>query len=498
MLKMLNVMKLFVLFLTVIPIFLIPIYADENLFTITNNTSDSIKPQIFTKDNFVYLVYMDHPNEKSDIFFTKSDNKGLTFEPPKNLSDNNGTSAWPRFTVYDSNIYVTWYDYSAGTSDIFFSVSEDNGNTFKTSNLWENKGVSFNPWIKVFEDSVYIVWNDDTPNFIPINKTSNIDEIDISFGNTDILVAVSNDKGKSFKIHNLSNTFSTSDTPRIAINGENVYVAWDQNTKNGFDIAFSASHDNGLTFSDKLNISNSSSMSTDSGIGAYENNVYVIWMESVGGPNDIFLSKSDDYGAHFSSTVNLSNSSLNSFIVRDGSMVVWKDNIYIVWTDSSEENSEVFFVKSNDGAKSFTTPVKLSGSERAGFSQIVADKQNIYVVWEEGSEDQDNASLFLRPSYDSGETFGSVSKINSPTPQSRLSVLGPQISLTNDDVYVIFEGVVDKNSNLLLQHFDRIGQSDASSVIAIAIIILVIFLITVLIILKRDSFNLKILRKKQL
>jgi hypothetical protein len=68
----------------------------------------------------------------------------------------------------------------------------------------------------------------------------------------------------------------------MATSGDNVYITWWTNkTENKNDeVMFKASADNGKTFGDKMNLSNSTNAeSQDAQIAASENNVYVSWWE---------------------------------------------------------------------------------------------------------------------------------------------------------------------------------------------------------------------------
>ena len=67
----------------------------------------------------------------------------------------------------------------------------------------------------------------------------------------------------------------------IATSGNNVYIAWWSNKSGNDEIMFRASTDNGKTFGDKINLSNSTDRSVDAEIAAEGNSVYVTWWEEV-------------------------------------------------------------------------------------------------------------------------------------------------------------------------------------------------------------------------
>jgi hypothetical protein len=67
----------------------------------------------------------------------------------------------------------------------------------------------------------------------------------------------------------------------IAISGENTYIAWWTNeTGNNDDVMFRSSNDGGASFSDKINLSNTTNAdSQDVEIAADGDNVIVTWWE---------------------------------------------------------------------------------------------------------------------------------------------------------------------------------------------------------------------------
>lgn len=60
------------------------------------------------------------------------------------------------------------------------------------------------------------------------------------------------------------------------------------------------------------NLSNNSGNSTDPQIALYQNDVYVIWSDDSGGNGDIYFKRSTDNGTTFGSIENLSNNLGNS------------------------------------------------------------------------------------------------------------------------------------------------------------------------------------------
>ncbi len=96
----------------------------------------------------------------------------------------------------------------------------------------------------------------------------------------------------------------------IATSGNNVYVVWSSNDTGHFEILFRSSIDNGQSFTDKLNLSNSPSVdSVDPYIEASGSHVYISWWEDHGnGRREPFFIESSDFGRTFGPQFHLSAS----------------------------------------------------------------------------------------------------------------------------------------------------------------------------------------------
>ena len=423
------------------------VFANDEIVNVSNTEGRSIRHQILLDENLIYFVWEDHTFEKPDVFFSKSTDGGKTFGEVLNLSNNTGSSLWPRFDVSGNDVYVTWYDYTPGISDVFLSHSNDGGLTFQTINLSENIGVSFNSWISASGDSVYVVWMDETPNHIPISIEKPFEEIDVYLGGTDVLLAISHDRGKTFEITNLSKNTVESSAPRLAVLENNLYVAWIQATQSGNQVFFTKSNDGGLTFSSPISVSNGIN-SINIGVLVNENNIFVTWIGEVEKQSDIFLAKSNDGGNSFASPINISNSSENSSKTRDTHMAFSGNNLYLVWTEKTKEQSDVYFVKSEDGGQRFSQPTNLSYPQKTpSFAEVVTNGNDVYVMW----DDVSTSEVFLRTSSDAGKTFASVKNLSNDDAKSTLWILGPHFAATDKGVYAGWSSDGEETKDTLLK-----------------------------------------------
>jgi hypothetical protein len=256
----------------------------------------------------VYVVWSE---QGSDILFKRN---AISFDPSINLSNNAGKSSAANVAASENNVYVVWSDDTPGNFDILFRKSTDGGASFGgTVNLSNTTGNSDQPAVAAFGDivygqNVYVAWRDDTPGT----------------GNSEILYRRSTDGGASFGGSvNLSNTTKNSSQPAVAASGpsvlyNNVYVVWSDDTLGGSDILYRTSTDGGASFGGTVHLMYTNRNWYTATVAASENNVYVVWNDDTPGTgnSEILYSKSTDGGASFGGTVNLSNTTENSYSPR--------------------------------------------------------------------------------------------------------------------------------------------------------------------------------------
>ena len=431
---------------------------------LSNTRGDSIRVQLYVDGNDVYAAWSDNtPGGIDDIFFTKSNDGGKIFDTPINLSQNNGSSAFPRIVVSESNVYIVWYDYSPGQSDIFFAKSTDGGESFEVTNISDTPMPSYNPWVGAFSNYVFVVFNDGGRSAVLELPDGQTRIVDVDTGDEELVILLSKDYGETFEFKNLSNSpQKLSWNARIKAIEPYVFVTWNEKITNQSDIFFSKSSDYGNSFSKPINLSNSTRKTVDSAIGVFENNIYITWNEIAKRSSNIFFAKSTDKGDTFSKPLNLSNSSGTPILNRDGSLAVSDGKIFLVWYGESEKDNYIFFTKSADGGLTFSTPINLSQSNATSkFAQVVANGKNVYVVWHDYSKG--NGDIFLRESNDYGTTFGGINNLSSDEEESNLFILGPQIALSEDHVYTVWQSKSHDSSDIMLKSFSQAQiQMDSS------------------------------------
>ncbi len=315
-----------------------PSSTPDKSINLSNNIGFSSWPSVFSNgNNTIYVGWEDNSTGNYELLFTKSTDGGTTFSDPINLSSNNGTSEDGTITELNGTVYVGLSDNSTGNYEILLAKSADGGTTFTDPiNLSNNTVESADPVIKSSKDNLYVVWS----------------EVD------DIFFTRSKDGVKFDKPINLSNTNGTSFTPRLAVSGNNnLLVVWEDQTPGYSDVFFSKSTDSGATFSDPINISNSTYDSYSQDIGTQINgDLYVAWNEILPDFSDIFFAKSTDGGITFDKPINLSNS--NGSTSYDPTIAVSEDNdlLYIGWSGVDNTNITTTSLLNNSNQDRTTVP----------------------------------------------------------------------------------------------------------------------------------------------
>ena len=245
---------------------------------------------------------------------------------------------------------------------------------------------------------------------------------------------------------NLTNNPLDSVYGQVAAWNNNVYVLWQDSMPSGnrnYDIFIKNSVDNGNTFGSPVNLSNNSGFSEHPQIAAYNNNVYAIWADDTSGNREVLFTRSEDNGSSFFGTIkNLSNSTSDSF---NHEIAVFGDNVYVIWLDRAEgDNAKILLKASDDGGATFGRTVNISSNANdETFPKVAAYKDSVYIAWNMADGELDksnNEGLFFVSSLDGGSNFDNMTKLN-PEKDSGEA----QVAAFNDAVYVVSGGLHSVN-----------------------------------------------------
>jgi len=271
------------------------------------------------------------------------------------------------------------------------------------------------------------------------------------------------------EIINLTNNEKDSVYGQVSASNDNVYVVWQESVPGtvirNYDILFKRSTNNGSTFDQEINLSNNPGFSEHPQISSVADNVYVIWADDTNGNNNkqVYFKKSNDNGNSFGEAIKLSNNNLSSF---NQDIAAFDKNVYAVWLEKAFSGSSgpyrVMLSVSEDGGNNFRDPVSLSENAREqSYPKISTFNSQVYVAWNvEDLSNTDtgiNEGVFFVSSFDNGLTFGNVSKLN--TEENGFGK--PQVAAGyNNTVYIIWGGSTDNQvSSIYLVRSDDNGRN---------------------------------------
>lgn len=416
-----------------------------------DNLIEARTPAIAVAGSIVYVVWSgdvledDVRTGDSKIQLRRSFNGGGSFEGIfTDVSGGTGNATDPAIAVNGSNVYIVWAEDDVpgheGNPEICFAFSNNGGNTFKRDpKSFKKAGDIKEPCKKVFQESPTKFFNE---NF------------------------------------NLSNTpKADSICPSIAVNGSNIFVAWSELAKDGFQIVLAQSTNGGNKFAKGKVVSKTLSGGKEADalcpkLAVSSSIVYGVWMEdSLGnfeiafrqltGKCTIKVGKQTRQGE--CPVINLSNTSRDSI---DPVIAVTGRNIYVAWADKTDGDFDIYFTASHDGGKTFSEPINVSDDDVDSLKPALAvDGTRVYLAWVDYDGDQGQIK-FMR-STNSGEDFDEVSDASSDRSNARQPVL----AASGSKVFLAWADDIDPDIDTDFADFEGVSAiffrfSDASGLIA--------------------------------
>jgi len=204
-----------------------------------------------------------------------------------------------------------------------------------------------------------------------------------------------------------------SEFAEVCCSGEFVYTAWQDMRHGAFDVYFNRSTDGGQTWeaSDRrldTDVSGEAD-SEDVQMCCQGAAVYVLWHDQRNAVAEVYFNRSLDQGATWlDEDIRLSHAAGFTSSARlccDGS------NVYVVWSDSRNGGSDIYFNRSTDGGASWRGVDTRIGSDALGAATSIhpeiccAGDGRLYVVWADARNDSSALSIYCNRSSDGGATW---------------------------------------------------------------------------------------------
>lgn len=342
---------------------------------------DSSVARIGRNGSTVHVVW----RERTDIFYRKSTDNGLTFAAAINISNTATNSLAPSISVSGNEVHVVWQEDLAPT-EIFYARSLDAGISWSApQNISATPNSSSNAQVLAKNGSVYVIWIEPGEVYFRASQNSG----------TGFSTAI-----------NLSNTPSlSSQYAVIDSSGQNVYVAWtESNMFAGQDIFVRKSADNGISFASSIRLTSGTTSEKNSLASISANSLYVhiVWRRliSVG---TIMYSRSVDAGFSYSSPIAVSpttSSWANPYVKASGA------NVHIIFSGALSGAGHINYLRSVDNGASFSAMRDIShgGVYSEQNHNLSVDDTAIAIAWVRNISPN---IIMYRKSTDSGAIFSS-------------------------------------------------------------------------------------------
>ncbi|WP_337862290.1 sialidase family protein [Nitrososphaera sp.] len=329
---------------------------------------------IASSGSYVYVAWGERflsGGQSPKIFLTASTNGGKTFDPATVI----GTDIYGgiQLVADGSTVYISWTANSL-QPDVFFRVSRDAGATFEPDvssqavNI-SNDSKSLYHSMAVVGNNVYISWYRQNPQ------------------SADVAFRQSSDSGKSFGNPIVLNSVSAG-VPKIAASGNNVYVAWTDQSRT---LKLAWSSNSGLAFSPAQSTVTADANYFD--IAASGNRLFIAawgyYSTTVNGVTsyraDLVFARSSNNGQLFRTSVIETSSHYSTH--RSVDLETANDNVYLIWSWQRDNGfnvpmTDLFRFMHLDSYGSIPGPATLLDSRNyVVFDKVAAEGDDVYIIW---------------------------------------------------------------------------------------------------------------------
>jgi hypothetical protein len=260
-------------------------------------------------------------------------------------------------------------------------------------------------------------------------------------GNFEIYYKRSTDSGASWGADTrLTNNDSLSLFPRVAVSGSNVHVVWHDYRDGNYEIYYKCSPDSGVSWGADTRLTNDSAFSYESSVTASGSNVHVVWWDNRDGNYEIYYKRSTDSGVSWGADTRLTNNSAGSYYP---SAAASGSNVHVIWEDSRDGNTEIYYKCSPDSGLSWGADTRVSyNSADSWVPSVAASGSNLHVVWQD--ERDGNFEIYYKRSTDSGITWGTDTRLTYNGAQS----YNPWVAASGSNLHVVWYDTRDGNSEI--------------------------------------------------
>jgi hypothetical protein len=245
----------------------------------------------------------------------------------------------------------------------------------------------------------------------------------------------------------LSNNSSLSwitqnNTKSIAASVTTVHVVWQDNRDGNWEIYYLRSPDNGISWGSETRLTNNSSTSELPTICADGLNVHIVWQDSRDGNTEIYYKKSVNGGLNWGTDTRLT---FNSSASTNPSITIFSTSLNIVWQDNTSGNNEIYSYYSTNNGTNWSSFIRLTNNTSSSEKPCInRNGQGVYCVWQDNRDG--NYEIYSKRSIDGGVTWSSDSRVTNNSGNSKsASVAG-----SGTNIAVVWKDDRDGNEEIYM------------------------------------------------
>ncbi len=350
---------------------------------------------IASNGNFVHVTWYDNRDGNSEIYYKRSNNRGISWGTDTRLSNDPNTSNFHSIAVSGQYVYVVWEENRDGNREIYYKRSTDEGESWGLdTRLTNNSSPSGQPSINACSSNVHIVWRDDR------------------MGNLEVFYKRSTDYGTTWGNDTLLSDFPNwSWLPSVAVTGQYVHVVWNDQRNGSGEIYYKGSTDGGISWDIDKRLSNNPLESYNPTIAAEGLLVNVVWQDRRDGNYEIYYIRSTDGGMNWGTETRLTNDFNISYYP---SLAVSGSSLHLVWQDIRSAYYGIYYKQSTDAGINWSADSTLSNSTGSSiYPSIAVSGSFLHVLW---TDDRDGNNEIYYKNNPNGNPIGII-PINTEIPK---------------------------------------------------------------------------------
>ena len=285
-------------------------------------------------------------------------------------------------------VHLVYTDERGLAGEVYYQRSIDGGASWQTAvQLTSNDGrFSGYPTIVVSNNEVHVAWTDRRN------------------GNDDIYYRKSSDGGTTWGTETrITNDPADSSYPSLSVSGPVLHLVWTDNRFDDGEVYYCRSLNSGMTWGDRIRLTNHIGNSVNPSVSAADNDVHVVWQDDRNGNTEIYYKRSTDSGLTWGPDVRLTN---NGSASNTPSAAVMGKTIIVVWSDLREGSAEIFGLRSVDSGDTWSEAIRMTNIPRESLNpKIAMEGAFAFLTWHELSDVANNWEVHSRFSTDGGATW---------------------------------------------------------------------------------------------